>query len=121
MITGKMLLFTLLSFFMFQSPLSASELESENVDPLANFTVSKDEISKSLDSLKSSGKISDADYQKAKKELGGMSDSQISAIKETAIGMVRNDPDKAVELVNAKKIDTSAVQKQINDLSKPVE
>lgn len=120
MITGKMLLFTLLSFFLFQSPLSASESE-EMADPLANFTVSKDEIAKSLDNLKASGKISDADYQKAKKELGGMSDTQISAIKETAIGMVRNDPDKAVELVNANKIDTAAVEKQIKDLSKPAE
>lgn len=118
MITGKILFFTLLSFFMFQSPLSASELESEDKDPLAGFTVSKDEIAKSLDNLKAGGKISDADYQNAKKDLGGMSDTQISAIKETAIGMVRNNPDKAVELVNANKIDASAVQKQINDLSK---
>lgn len=116
MITGKMLFFALLSFFIFQSPLSASE---EMADPLANFSVSKDEISKSLDGLKASGKISDADYQKAKVELLGMSDAKVNAIKETAIGMVRNNPDKAVELVNANKIDTAAIQKQINDLSKP--
>ena len=109
--TGKLLLFTLLSFFIFQTPLSASELDLGKMDPLTNFTVSKDEIAKSLDILKASGKINNADYEKAKKQLDGMTDNQINKIKETAIEMIKSDPDKAFGLVNTDKIDTSTIQK----------
>lgn len=120
MIIGKFLAFTLLSFCLFQSTVSAND--DLDKDPLEGFTVSKSDIISSLDSLKKMGKISEADYQKAKKELEAMSDSQVSALKETAVGMVRNDPDKAVDLVNkGAKIDTEAAKKQINDLSKPKE
>lgn len=119
MFFGKFLVFTLLSFFLYQSTVSAND---EMKDPLEGFSVSKEDIIKSLDSLKKMGKISEEDYQKAKKELGGMSDAQIGALKETAVGMVRNDPDKAVDLVNkGGKIDPAATQTQIRDLSKPKE
>lgn len=120
MFIGKFLAFTLLSFFLYQSTVSAEDLFDK--DPLEGFSVSKGDIEKSLDGLRKSGRISEEDYQKAKKELGAMSDSQVSALKETAVGMVRNDPDKAVDLVNkGEKIDPEAVRKQIGDLSKPKE
>lgn len=117
MLLGKALVITLLSFFFFNGNISAND----DLDPLAGFTVSKDDINKSLDNLKQMGKISEEDYQKAKKELGGMSDHQVSALKETAVGLVRNDPDKAVGLVQGAKIDANEVKKQIGDLSLPKE
>lgn len=105
-------LFTLLSY---PAHSQAEELEQ---DPLTNFSVSKEEVLKSLDMLKSNGQISEKDYLAAKQQLSGMNASQISALKETAVGMVRNDPDKAVELSKG-KFDAEATKKQINDLSKP--
>lgn len=102
MSTGKRFFFTamtLLSFFMFQSNLSAQE----DADPLSNITVSKEDIVKSLDMLKKQGKISEADYQKAKAELMSMSDSQVNGIKESAVDIVKKDPKKAMEMVNPKK------------------
>ncbi|MBC7713701.1 MAG: hypothetical protein H7177_10195 [Rhizobacter sp.] len=110
MFTGKILLVSLFTFFSFHSPLSAAE--DLNVDPLSNISVSKDEIIKSLEMLKKQGKITDADYQKAKKEIAVMTDAQVNGIKDIAVNMVRKDPDKAVELLNAKKIDLKQVEKQ---------
>ena len=115
MTSGKLVALTLISFLLFQSPLSASE----DVDTLSTIKVSKEDILKSLDGLKKAGKISAADYEAAKKELIGMNDTQIDAIKETAVGVVKNNPEKADELLKAKKIDTKEVKKQIDDLSKP--
>ncbi len=118
MYSHKRLIFTtltLLSFFLFQSQLSASE----DVDTLTSDTmaVSKNEIVKSLENLKKNGQISEEDYQKTKKELLGMSDSQLNGIKKTAEGMIRNDPDKAVELSKG-KIDLKAVEKQATEVKK---
>ncbi len=120
MSTGKRLFFTamtLLSFVMFQSNLSASE---EDVDTLTQDTmsISKDDIIKSLDSLKKEGKITEDDYQRAKKELLGMSDAQVNGIKKTAEGMVRNNPDKAVDLVKGPKVDVKEVKKQAVEVKK---
>ncbi len=118
MVFGKALIITLLSFFLFQGNLSAND----DFDLLSNFQVSKDDISKSLDNLRQMGKISEEDYQKAKKELSGMSNNQVSALKETAVGLVRNDPDKAVGLVKkGSAINPEEVRKQIGDLSIPKE
>lgn len=117
-IIGKYTLLIILSLTVFESSLSASE---EGLDLLSDFKISKVEIVKSLDNLRKNGQISDAEYEKAKKELGGMSDSQVNAIKETAVGLVKNNPDKALELANAKKIDTDAVDKEIKELSRPLD
>lgn len=108
---------TLFSFITFQSNLSASE---DDVDTLTQDTmkIPKDEIVKSLDNLKKEGKISDADYQKAKTELLAMSDEQLNGIKKKAEGMIRNDPDKAVDLVKQKKIDLKEVEKQAVEVKK---
>jgi PAB1-binding protein PBP1 len=107
----KKILITLMAFFLFQSPLSAND--ELDVDPLSNINISKEDIIKSLETLKKQGKISDADYEKAKKELSGISDSQIKSITNTAVDVIRKDPDKAVGLVNALKVDTNEVKKQI--------
>ena len=112
MIAGKFLLFTALSFFTFQPQVSASD---DVNDPLTGFTVSKDDIVKGLDHLKSEGKISQADYDKAKSELSGMSDSSVDELKDKAVGIVRNNPDKALELVKAPKVNPEEVQKQLKE------
>jgi hypothetical protein len=108
--------------FLFLSMLLTSSIraEDDNKDPLVGIEVSSDEISKSLDGMKASGQISQKDYEEAKKQLSGMNSAQIKALSETAIGMVRNNPDKAVEL-STQKFNADATKKQINDLSRPKE
>ena len=114
----KKILITLMAFFLFQSPLSAND--ELNIDPLSNISISKEDIIKGLETLRKQGKISDADYEKAKKELLSISDSQIKSITEKAVDVIRKDPDKAVELVNAVKVDPNEVKKQIESTkSKP--
>ncbi len=117
MFFSKFVVITLMSFCFHQNTVSASE--GFDKDPLAGLSFSKEEIAKSLETLKNSGKISDADYKKATTELMGMSQNQINALKEAAVGMVRNNPDKAVELVQKGSFDAEATKKQISDLSKP--
>ena len=86
-----------------------------NVDPLSNLSISKDDIFKSLDNLKKEGKISDADYEKAKLELKAMSDTQVNGMKDTAVNMIRKDPDKAVDLIKGSAIDMKEVEKQAGE------
>lgn len=116
---GKRLFFTaitLLSFVVFQSNLSASENDVDTLtDPLVDFKVNKTEIMSSLDQLKKEGKISDKDYQAAKKQLMGMSDSQMNGLKDQAINMVRKDPDKTVDLYKGKTIDLKKVEQQAKE------
>lgn len=107
----KKTLITLMAFLLFQSPLSAND--NLDVDPLSNINVSKEDILKSLESLQKQGKISQADLDKAKKELSVLNDSQIKSITDTAVDVIRKDPDKALGLVNAAKVDTNEVKKQI--------
>lgn len=90
------------------------------VDPLAGINVSSDEIMKSLESMKASGQINKEDYEKAKLQLATMSSAEIKALNDTAIGMVRNDPDKAVELTK-KPFNEAAVKDQLQNLSRPQE
>lgn len=92
---------------------------TSEVDPLANISVSKHEISGSLDRLKNEGKISEKDYHAAKAELANMSDAHVTAIKEMAVGMIRNDPDKALSLVQAPQVDLAEAERQIKALSNP--
>lgn len=89
-------------------------LPAQDVDPLANIKISKDEISKSLDQLKGQGKISESDYNEAQKELKTMSDAQVGSIKDKAIGLIRKDPDKALGIINNKKIDKKELEKELN-------
>ncbi|MBY0413280.1 MAG: hypothetical protein K2Q18_03910, partial [Bdellovibrionales bacterium] len=112
---GKFICSLFFTALLFQNVSSASD----NEDPLQNITVSKAEIDKSLDKMRSDGKISVQDYNSAKKELAGMSDTHVTAIKELAVGMIRNNPDKALELVQAPKVDLEEAQRQINALSNP--
>jgi predicted neuraminidase len=87
--------------------LNAEELDK---DPLIGLSVSKDEIAKTLEDFKKQGKISETEYLNTKKELNGMNESQLSHLNDSAIGMVRNDPDKAVALANMKKIDNETMK-----------
>ena len=92
----------------------AFQVNAQDIDPLANFTISKDEISQSLDKLRATGKISEADHAAAKKELAQMNDAQVGSIKDKAIGIVRKDPDKALELINKPTIDAKEVEARLN-------
>lgn len=68
-------------------------LSAEEVlkDPLDGVKVSKDEISKSLEIMKKEGKISAADYEKAKKELSSMNQNDIDSVNKKAIDLVRKN------------------------------
>jgi hypothetical protein len=105
----KYLLITLLIFT--PSLLLAEELLQ---DPLINFKVSKNEIEQSLELLKKMGKISEEDYQKALKDLKGMDQNKIDSLTENAKDLVRKDPDKALELYQAKKLDPAKVKELQN-------
>lgn len=104
--------------FVFQTNVCFGE-EDLNIDPLSNVNISKEELAKSMELLRKENKISEADFQKANKELMGMNDVQISALTQTAVGMIRKNPDKAVDLSKADKVDHKEVQKQIDSLSSP--
>lgn len=107
----KKIIVSLTALLLLQSPLSAND--ELDIDPLANINVSKEEILKSMEVLRKQGKISNADYDRAKKELSGLSHSQVKSITETAVDVIRKDPDKALSLVNAAKLDPNEVKKQI--------
>ncbi len=94
--------------------------EEENVDTLTGMQVSPEEIHKSLAKMKADGQISAEDFEKAKRHVASMSSTDLKVLNETAIGMVKNDPDKAVELSKG-KLDVGAVQKQIKSLSSPAD
>ncbi len=107
----KKALITIMAFFWLQSPLSANdELE---LSPMSGINISKENILKSLEELKKQGKISDSDLEKAKKELSDLSDSQIKSMTKTAVDIIEKDPNKAMELMNLKKIDNDEVKKKI--------
>ena len=84
---------------------SAFALE-ELKDSLDGIKISKDEVSKSLDTMRREGKISEADYAKTKQELGSMDQAQIDAINKKAIDLIRKNPD------------LDEVQKDLDNLSK---
>lgn len=114
--TGFMILSLIFSF-------NLSALDEPNADtlsdPLVGFQVSKEDIAKSLEVLRAKGTISEADYQKSIKELSGLSNQQITGLTQTAVGMVRNNPEAAEGLVKGNSLDVKEVEKQIKDLSLP--
>jgi hypothetical protein len=116
MIMGK---FFFISLFTLSLSTFAIASDEQLVDPLPNLSISKSEVQKSLENLKNSGKISAADYEVAQKELSTMSDSQLNTIKEKAVGLIRNDPDKALEIAKAPKIDLEEAHKQLNAVQAP--
>ena len=61
---------------------------------------SKDDVVKSLDMLKSIGKISASDYDLAVKELKAMDDSKFNQIKANATNMVNSNPEAASKMVD---------------------
>lgn len=111
---GKLLCLGLLTLSLVQSPLMAND-----VDPLANITISKSEVLKSLENMKKAGQITQKDFDETVKAVNGMSDQNLAAIKEMAVGMARNDPDKAMALAKAPKIDLVEAESQLKALSTP--
>jgi len=107
-------------FFSFTSIIEANDKLEDLENPLANFQISKDEIKSSLQKLRSEGKISENDYNKALTELNGMNEGQISAMKDAAIQMVRKDPDKASELAEVKQISSNKeLEGKVKELTNP--
>ena len=82
------------------------------IDPFANIDISKEGILKSLLLLREKGTISEVEYEKAKKELTTFSDAQIKSMTNSAIEIIKKDPDKAIDMMNRMKIDTNEVKKQ---------
>ena len=62
--------------------------------------------------LREKGTISEVEYEKAKKELTTFSDAQIKSMTNSAIEIIKKDPDKAIDMMNRMKIDTNEVKKQ---------
>ncbi len=118
-ITLKFLKNAIIAISFFLSFSSIIEAEDNLADPLAGFQISKDEIKASLMKLKSEGKVSEADYNKALEELNAMNDGQINAMKDKAVGMVRKNPDKAAELANLKPADSKELESKMKELSQP--
>ena len=114
MTMGKLLVFGLLTFTLIQTPLKASD-----IDPLANISISKGEVLKSLENMKKAGQISEKDFNETVKAVNAMSDQNLAAIKEMAVGMARNDPDKAMALAKAPVIDLAEAERQLKALSNP--
>ena len=118
MISKKLLRSTaLMSIITTALALFSSQLlfaEEVNSDPLVGIKMSKSDVMQGLEMLKKEGKISNDDYIKAQKELAGMSDAAIDGMKDKAIAVIRKDPDKAVDLYKAPKVDLKEVEKQVN-------
>lgn len=104
---------------LFAFSISSVNADDEMADPLAGIEINSDEIQKSLANMKANGQISAEDFEKASKQLSTMSSTEIKTLNQAAIGMVRNDPDKAVELTKAKSINSAEVEKQVQALSRP--
>ncbi len=121
MLLNSLKISVLITFLTLSSSIFSSAYSDDNVDPLIGLQISPAEILKSLEQMKATGQISAEDFEKAKRHVANMSSLEVKALNQTAIGMVRNNPDKAVELTKGKTIDTQAVQKQINALSKPAD
>ncbi len=83
---------------------SGHKLYAFEADPLNNFSVSKDEISQSLDKMKVAGKINEEEYKIAKRELASLNDEKLTALNEKAKNLIRTDPDAAVNLYENKNI-----------------
>jgi phage-related minor tail protein len=73
--------------------MSVSAAPNEDVDTIKQMKISKADILASMEKLRKGGQISEADYQKAKKELEAMNDSQVDGIRNKAIGIIEKNPE----------------------------
>ena len=69
----------------------SAEKDQEDLDLLSNIQVSKEDILSSMEMLKKQNKISEADFQKAKKELMDMDTSQLNDLNQKAIGIIKSE------------------------------
>jgi phage-related minor tail protein len=82
----------MMALLMSVIPMSVSAA-TEDVDTIKQMKISKSDILASMEQLRKGGQISEADYQKAKKELEAMNDSQIDGIKNKAVGIIEKNPE----------------------------
>lgn len=85
--------FLILLFLSFT--VKAEDLGQASLD---SFKVSRVEILQSLEQMKKDGKISDADYIKAKKELGEMDQNKIDGMNKKAKDMIKASPTDAEKM-----------------------
>lgn len=107
----KYLLLTL-TLISFAAPSMALE---EGVDTISLDTmkISKEDIMASLDKLRKGGQISEEDYQKAKKQLEGLSDAQIKGIKDKAVKIVKENPEVVNEAMKSKQMTPEEIKKSL--------
>jgi len=84
----------LLGLLVINSSLMADELDTSGV------SISKDDISKSLDMLKSNGQFSAADIEREKEALKNMNDKDVNAITKKATDIVKKDPAAAEKMIS---------------------
>lgn len=91
-----------INIFASEKGTDTSEVSSVDTDQLyksiESFKINKDEIRKSLENLKASGKITNADYLKSLEELNKMDDKKIEDLSKKAVDMIKNQGAKAGEL-----------------------
>ena len=95
--------------------------EMANMDigamPMPSLNLNKEGMLKTIESLRAQGKISQIDFEKAKKELLGLSDHQIKTMTETAIEIIKKDPEKALGLIDNMKVENNEVKKEVERIS----
>ena len=100
----------LLSILLLSCGLSFASATEVEKDPLSEFSISKDEIAKTLENFRKEGKITEAEYLKTKKDLAGMDDKQVSDLNQKAMGVVKKDPEKANTLIKKNKIESETTK-----------
>ena len=108
-------LLVMLALFSFTNTIFAEE---NKVVALDQMKISKQDILGSLDQLRKAGQISEEDYQKAKKQLEGMSDSQVKGIQDKAVGIIKENPGVVNEVMESKKVSPEDIKKTLEKKKK---
>ena len=117
----KMTIFTLMAFFLLQSPLSAND--KKPIDPLANSAISKEEVLKQIEELKKQGRISQADLDKAQKAMSAFmaSQSDDDPTPLPTISISKEDILKSVEVLHKQgkisQVELDLARKQLSGLT----
>lgn len=98
-------LFVLVLIVLSINVFADSEMESisamaAETPSLGDIKMNKGDIKKSLEMMKSSGKINNADYLKALKELEAMDDKKMDDLQKQATEMVLKDPAAAQKMLD---------------------
>jgi competence protein ComGC len=92
------LLFLLFSTALFAEEDAAKTMANSVNASVNDFKINKDDIRASLENLRKTGKISQADYLNALKELQDMDNNKVEDIKKKALDTINKNPEKALEM-----------------------